>query len=498
MPGMYRKVYKPFKMNIMSEMNKLQPAALWQQFAAVCAIPHPSKHEEKIRQFVKDFASGHGLSYKEDTVGNIVVRKPATPGHESRPAVILQAHLDMVPQKNSDTVFDFEKDPIQPYIDGEWVKARGTTLGADNGIGVASMLAILAAPAGEVEHPALEALFTIDEETGLTGANGLASDLLEGRLLINLDSEDEGELYVGCAGAVNVTAYFDYSPVAVPAGCVGYEISVSGLKGGHSGLEIILQRGNANKLTARFLLENGYALVSGFDGGGLRNAIPREARAIVAIPADKTGDFEKAVAAFEKTIQKELATVEDSIKFGVVKQSAAPAQVADEAFRRRFIAALVAMPNGVMRMSDTVAGLVETSTNMSRVEMADGKATILFMVRCMVNYGKPQVVNMIRAVVELAGGRIVAEGDYDGWAPNPASALLATMKTGYSALYGKIPEVKAIHAGLECGIIGAKYSGMDMISVGPTIRFPHSPDEKVNIPSVVKFYDFLLYTLKTI
>lgn len=480
----------------MKEMTELEPKALWKQFAKVCSIPHPSKHEEKIRQYVIDFAQTHGLEYQQDTIGNIVVRKAAAKGYEGHPTVILQAHMDMVPQKNSDLEFDFEKDAIRPYVDGDWVTAEGTTLGADDGMGVSAMLAIL--EADDLPHPALECLFTVDEETGLTGANQLATDMLRGDILINLDSEDEGELYVGCAGAVNVTARFEYEEEAVPGGYAGYEIALAGLKGGHSGLEIILQRGNANKLLARFLREQSYARIATIDAGGLRNAIPREAKAVVAVPADRVAEFEKAAGEFELTMRHELAHVEDSIRFGVVRQSQAPAAVATEDFRQRFIDALTAMPDGIIRMSDTVPGLVETSTNMSRVGMGDGKAELLFMVRCMVNYGKKRVVAMIDSVVTLAGGRIEAQGDYDGWAPNPDSKILHVMKAGYEKLFGQVPEVKAIHAGLECGIIGAKYPKLDMISIGPTMRFPHSPDEKVEIASVAKFYAFLLDTLKNL
>ena len=477
----------------MKEITELEPKALWKQFAKVCSIPHPSKHEEKLRAYVVAFAQEHGLEYQEDTVGNIVVRKAATAGYEDRPGVILQAHMDMVPQKNSDLKFNFETDPIEPYVDGEWVTARGTTLGADDGMGVSAMLAILEST--DVAHPALECLFTVDEETGLTGANQLAADMLKGSVLINLDSEDEGELYVGCAGAVNVTANFEYKEEATPDDHVGYEVLLSGLKGGHSGLEIILQRANANKLLTRFLRENAYVRLSTIDAGGLRNAIPREAKAVVAVPVAQTEAFEQAAEAYCRTLQHEFALVEDSIKFEV-KRGHTPAIVSSRDFQTRFVAALTAMPNGIMRMSDAVPGLVETSTNMSRIEMTGGKAQLLFMVRCMVNYGKPQVVAMIESVVTLAGGRVESQGDYDGWAPNPDSRILHVMKEGYEKLFGKTPAVKAIHAGLECGIIGAKYPQLDMISVGPTLRFPHSPDEKVEIASVVRFYDFLIDTLK--
>ena len=479
----------------MKEITELEPKALWSQFAKVCSIPHPSKHEAQLREYVIEVAKRNGLEYQQDAVGNVVVRKAATAGYEGHPGVILQAHMDMVPQKNSDLKFNFETDPIQPYVDGDWVKARGTTLGADNGIGVSAMLALLEAT--DIPHPALECLFTIDEETGLTGANQLGSDMLKGSILINLDSEDEGELYVGCAGAVNVTARFDYKEEATPDDCVGYEVMLSGLKGGHSGLEIILQRGNANKLLARFLRENPMALISTIDAGGLRNAIPREAKAVVAVPSAQAAAFEQAVAAYAQTLHHELAHVDDGVQFAARRVDTSSIVAAAE-FQHRFLNALTALPNGIMRMSDTVPGLVETSTNFSRVEMACGKAELLFMVRCMVNYGKPQVVAMIDAVVTLAGGRIETQGDYNGWAPNPDSKILHVMKEGYEKRFGKTPEIKAIHAGLECGIIGAKYPHLDMISIGPTMRFPHSPDEKVNVPSVVKFYDFLLDTLKNL
>lgn len=478
------------------EIKELQPRALWSRFAEICAIPHPSKHEEAIMAYIKEFAESHTLPWRQDAVGNIVVCKAASKGHEASPKVILQAHVDMVPQKNSDVKFNFETDPIQPYVDGDWVTARDTTLGADNGIGCASMLAILSDPT--LEHPALEALFTIDEETGLTGANGLGKDMLSGSILINLDSEDEGELYVGCAGAVNNTATMDYKKDSTPDDMVGFELDLRGLKGGHSGLEIILQRGNANKILVRFLREQAIAnglRVSTIDGGSLRNAIPREARSIVVVPKDKSASFVDAVAKFEESIIYEYSAVETSIKFKAT-QIETPSIVVSREDQKRIIAVLTAAPNGILRMSDSMPGLVETSTNMSRVIVESGKMTVLFMTRCMVNYGKRELASMIRSVFELAGAKVEEENDYDGWAPDMNSTILATMKAGYETLYGKTPAIKAIHAGLECGIIGAKYPELDMISIGPTMRFPHSPDEKVNIATVAKFYEFLLYTLK--
>lgn len=478
------------------KINELEPKALWSRFAEICAIPHPSKHEEAILAYLKKFAADHSLAYRQDETGNILIEKPASKGHENSPKVILQAHVDMVPQKNSDIKFDFTTDPIEAYVDGDWVTAKDTTLGADNGMGCAAMLAILSDKS--LEHPALEALFTVDEETGLVGANNLSSDMLTGSVLINLDSEDEGELYVGCAGAVNNTATLDYKKEASLDEMIGYELDLRGLKGGHSGLEIVLQRGNANKLMVRFLREQIAAnnlRLSTFDGGSLRNAIPREARAVVAIPACRRATFEKAAADFQREIQHEYALVENSIKFHATECDR-PSIVIGLDDQKRIIDSLTAAPSGILRMSDAMPGLVETSTNMARVSIEGGRMQVLFMTRCMVNYGKRELAAMIRSVFELAGAKVIEENDYDGWAPNINSPILATMKAAYEKLYGKTPAVKAIHAGLECGIIGGKYPELDMISIGPTMRFPHSPDEKVNIETVARFYEFLLYTLK--
>lgn len=476
-------------------ITELSPKNVWGYFAQICATPHPSKHEGAILELLKNFAKEHNLSLRQDETGNIVIEKPASAGYENKDGVILQAHVDMVPQKNSDKDFDFTKDPITAYVDGEWVTADGTTLGADNGIGCAAMLAVLADK--NLVHPRLEALFTVDEETGLTGANGLADGMITGKTLLNLDSEDEGELYVGCAGAVNNTVSMDYNTENAPADYTTFEVNLKGLKGGHSGMEIILQRGNANKLITRFIREqilaNGIRLVE-IDGGGLRNAIPREAKAVVVVPNANLETFAVAAKAFEATLQMEYALVEDSIIFSVEETSAATKVLTLE-HQKAIVAALTATPNGIFRMSDAVEGLVETSTNMSRVELKEGKLCILFMTRCMVNYGKKELNAMIRSVWELAGATVAETGDYDGWAPNMESNVLSKMQNLYSSLYGKVPEVKAIHAGLECGIIGAQYEGLDMISFGPTIRFPHSPDEKVKIDTVEKFYDFLTKSL---
>lgn len=479
-------------------IRTLEPQKLWNRFADICSIPHPSRHEEAICAYIIDFAKEHKLEHKQDSTGNIIIRKAATKGYESRPTIILQAHVDMVPQKNSDKVFDFTKDGIEPYVDGDWVKANGTTLGADNGIGCASMLAILEST--DLQHPTIEALFTVDEETGLGGANGLSKDMLTGSILINLDSEDEGELYVGCAGAVNTTAELLYKEDSTTNDLKGYKLVLRGLKGGHSGLEIKLQRANANKVLVRFIREqattNGVR-ISTFDGGGLRNAIPREATAIISVPKGHATAFEAAAVQFATDIAKEYSYVEDGIVF-TATAIATPSIVVGKDDQKRIIAALTAAPNGVLRLSDSMKGLIETSTNMSRVGIQGGKMEVLFMTRCMVNYGKRELAAMVRSVFELAGAKVTEENDYDGWAPNMDSPILKAMTEGYKTLYGKTPQVRAIHAGLECGIIGGKYPAMDMISIGPTMRFPHSPDEKVNIPTVAKFYEFLTHTLAKI
>lgn len=482
----------------MEEIKNLEPRTLWSQFGNICAIPHPSKHETALLNYIIKFAETHSLAWRQDLTGNIIVSKPASAGKQQSPAVVLQAHIDMVPQKNSDKVFNFETDPIEPYVDGEWVKAKGTTLGADNGIGVAAMLAILGS--SELTHPALECLFTVEEETGLTGANGLSNDLINGKLLINLDSEDEGELYVGCAGAVNNTVKMEYKQKSTPTAMVGYEVALLGLKGGHSGIQIIMQRANANKLMTRFLREQSVETdvrLSSFDGGTLRNAIPREARAIVAVSVENSAAFEAAAAEFQKQIVFENEAQEDSINFAVTKTKA-PSKILSRKSQTKIIDALTVTPNGVFRMSDAMPGLVETSTNMARVGIANGQLEVLFMTRCMVNYGKRELNAMIRGAWELAGAEVTQEGNYDGWAPNMSSVLLKTMGEAYMEMFGTMPAIKAIHAGLECGIIGAKYQDMDMISIGPTMQYPHSPDERVNIATVEKFYNFLLFTLSKI
>ncbi len=479
-------------------LSGLQPALVWKHFAQIARIPHPSHHEEQIRRYVIDFARAHGLECREDEAHNVYVRKPASAGMENRKGVVLQAHLDMVPQKNNDKEFDFTKDAIDAYIDGGWVTADGTTLGADNGIGVASILAVL--EDDTLVHGPLEALFTATEETGMDGAFGLQAGVLQGDILLNLDSETEGELYVGCAGGLDANITFDYTSEAVPAGSyTAAKVTVKGLKGGHSGIQIVCQRANANRVLFRFL--NGAAgreaLLCSVDGGGLRNAIPREAEAVVLVPAAGYEAFVAAVQRYEATIRAEYAGIEESVSVSV-EPCAAPAEMLPRAVASALTKAVVGCPDGVQRMSVSMPGLVQTSSNLARV-VSDGKSVKLqCLLRSSVNSEKEALGEAIAAVFSLAGAETQLTGSYNGWNPDMNSPILRAMKASYEALYGQEPAVTAIHAGLECGIIGSNYPGLDMISFGPTICYPHSPDEKVEIASVAKFYDFLVHTLRNI
>ena len=475
------------------DFSALCPALVWKHFAAICNIPHPSHHEEKIRQYVVDFAEAQGLEYKVDEANNVYVRKPATAGMENRKGIVIQAHLDMVPQKNNDKVFDFENDPIEAYIDGEWVTANGTTLGADNGIGAAAILAVLEDKT--LVHGEVEALFTATEETGMDGAFGLKGGLLKGDILLNLDSETEGELCVGCAGGLDANITLPYTAEAAPAGYVAYSVEVKGLKGGHSGIQIGYQRANANRELFRLLNHTACDVrLASVDGGGLRNAIPREATAVVLVSEADAAAFEAEVAQAEKTLVAEFANIEDSISVKCTKcqmpTTVIPAQVAEKLAK-----AVIGAPNGVVKMSVEMEGLVQTSSNLARVVSDGSVVKIQCLLRSSVNSEKHALGEAIKGVFELAGATVELSGDYDGWKPNMESPILHTMLASYESLYGVKPAVMAIHAGLECGIIGGKYEGLDMISFGPTICFPHSPDEKVEIASVEKFYSFLLHTL---
>lgn len=477
-------------------ISELKPTRVWKNFHSLTQIPRPSKKEGKAVLFLEKFGNDLGLETIKDEIGNIIIRKPATPGMENRKGIILQAHIDMVPQKNSDKVHNFETDPIIPRIVDEWVYATGTTLGADNGMGLAVVMAVLEAK--DLVHGPVEALFTIDEETGMTGARLLKPGILKGDILINLDSEDEGELYVGCAGGLDATATFTYSEESVPAGMSGYKLSITGLKGGHSGMDIILGRGNANKALVRVLLpliKEAGARIASFEGGSLRNAIPREGFAVLAISKSNEGVAKKIVEKHLAEMKFELAAQEPNINM-TFESCETPAKVIDAKTALNSVLAIYACPNGVERMSDAMPGLVETSNNLAIVKSENGQIIIKCLMRSSVDSAKDVLGESLTAVFELAGAKVVLAGGYPGWKPNVDSAILVTMKNVYKKLYGNEPEVKAIHAGLECGILGGTYANWDMISCGPTIRSPHSPDERVNIQTVEKWWNYVVAVLK--
>lgn len=482
-----------------TEIRKLYPNILWDNFANICNIPHPSKHEQKLYTYLQKWADEHHIEWEQDATGNMIFRAPATPGMENRTPVILQGHMDMVPQANSDKKHDFTTDPIETLITADgWVTANGTTLGADNGIGGAAALAVLLDKT--VEHGPIEVLLTIDEETGMTGAFGLKAGVLKGKILLNLDSETEGELYVGCAGGLDATIEIDYQNEATPAAMCGVKLNLAGLKGGHSGMEINLGRGNANKLINRLLhkihKDFGFRL-SEFCGGNMRNAIPREAWATGAVPSQNVDSLINAVNLFAKTIKSELSATEENISLTIEKIDT-PKMVMVEKDMQKIISTIYAMPNGVLRMSDSMKDLVETSNNMAIVKSDNGKFVIINLLRSSVDSAKEALGEKMTAIAELAGGRIALEGGYPGWKPNMESPILKTMQQVYHSKYGKEPQIMAIHAGLECGLFGLSYPNWDMISFGPTISGPHSPDEKVHIESVGKFWDFLVETLRNI
>lgn len=482
----------------MNNITTLNPAEVWNHFYTLTQIPRPSKKEARVIEYIKKFGQQAGLETITDAAGNIVIRKPATPGLENKKGVILQAHLDMVPQKNSNKVHDFENDPIETIIEGEWVKANGTTLGADNGIGVAAILAVLESKT--LRHGPLEALFTVDEETGMTGAFALQPDMLRGDILLNLDSEDEGELFVGCAGGMDGNFKFEYIEDKKYKDYIPYSIHISGLKGGHSGLDIHLGRGNSNFILSRILYgtsKNFDIRIAEIEGGNMRNAIPREAVASIAIPSAKESEAMNAIENIAQTIKTELRHREPELKIEITRIKSVN-RIMDLAFQKRLLAAIYACPNGVIRMSDDVPGLVETSTNLAIVKTLENNVMVHCLLRSSVDSAKLALSDRMRALFEITGAQVEFSGSYPGWKPNMNSAILKVMKQVYEKKYGITPEIKAVHAGLECGIIGGTYPRLDMISFGPTIRHPHSPDEKVNIPSVQKFWDFLTDTLENI
>ncbi|ELV8648248.1 aminoacyl-histidine dipeptidase [Vibrio fluvialis] len=481
-----------------SEISKLSPAPVWQFFDKICSIPHPSKHEEALAQYIIGWAKEQGLDVRRDPTGNVFIKKPATPGMEHKKAVVLQAHIDMVPQKNEDTDHDFAKDPIQPYIDGEWVTAKGTTLGADNGIGMATCLAVLAST--EIKHGPLEVLLTIDEEAGMTGAFGLEAGWLEGEILLNTDSEQEGEVYMGCAGGVDGALTFDIQREALPAGYVTRQLTLKGLKGGHSGCDIHTGRGNANKLIARFLAGHAQELdlrLIEFRGGSLRNAIPREAFVTVAIPADNQTKLDELFTTYTELLKAELGRVETNlVTFNEAKEAALGVfALADQ---QRVIAALNTCPNGVIRMSDDIEGVVETSLNVGVITTDEQQIKVLCLIRSLIDSGRSQVESMLTSVAELAGADIAFSGAYPGWKPDADSEIMHIFRDMYEGIYGHKPNIMVIHAGLECGLFKKPYPEMDMVSFGPTIKFPHSPDEKVKIDTVGLFWEQMIALLENI
>lgn len=483
-------------------MNKniaeLEPKSVWANFHDLTRQPRPSKHEDKVRAFLVDFAKKHHLEVVVDKVGNVIMRKPAAPGMENRKGVVLQAHMDMVPQKNADKKHDFENDPIEAYVDGEWVTANGTTLGADNGMGVAAAMAVL--QADNLKHGPIEALITTDEETGMTGAFGLEAGLLKGDILLNLDSETEGELYVGCAGGIDATIRLalDTESVNGDSAC---KISLTGLKGGHSGMDIILGRGNANKLMNRLLWQlsrEAGVRIAALDGGSLRNAIPRESFATVVFPKSEEAGVKKIVDAFFAETKAELSLVEPDYKLAC-EPVPAPAQALTAQSTARLCNLVYGIPNGVIRMSDSMPGLVETSTNMAIVKIEGKEAVISCLLRSSVDTAKNDLVRQMQAVVDLTpGAEAEFTGGYPGWKPDMESPILKEMRGIYQKLFGREAKIMAIHAGLECGLLGGVYKNWDMISFGPTIMYPHSPDEKVNIESVKRFWEFLTATLENV
>ncbi len=478
-----------------TNITALEPKPIWENFSALNDVPRPSKKEERVIEFIKNFGENLGLETFVDPTGNVVIKKPATQGKEDRPTVILQSHLDMVHQKNADTVFDFDNQGIRSFIDGEWVTAEGTTLGADNGIGVASIMSLLQSK--DIPHPALEALFTIDEETGMTGAKGLQEGMLDGKILLNLDSEEDDELTIGCAGGVNTNTYYHYKVELTPANSEGFHIKVSGLKGGHSGIDIHIGRANANKLMNRLLYQTTHEFgmrIGHIDGGSLRNAIPRESQAVITVPSDKKEAFLTEFEQRKALIVEEFKDIEPNINIEITPHEN-PGNITCAEDQERILNAIYAVPNGVFRMTPSISGLVETSNNLARVIVKDGDFTTQSLQRSSVESGKKDVANAVRAPFELIGARIENDSDYPGWAPNSSSNILSTMVEIYEELFGSKPKVAACHAGLECGIIGQHYPGLDMISFGPTIHHAHSPDEKVNISSVQKFWKYLVTTL---
>ncbi len=482
----------------MSILGNLEPKNVWNYFEEITKVPRPSKKEEKIIAFLLDFAKKNNLEAKRDKIGNVLISKPASKGMENRKSVVLQSHVDMVCEANKDTVIDFDNDPITPYIDGEWVKAKGTTLGADDGIGMAASMAILTD--NSLVHGPIECLFTVDEETGLTGAFEIEEGFFKSKILLNLDSEDEGEIFIGCAGGIDLVANFDYKKENVPQNHLAYKFVVNGLQGGHSGDEIHKGFGNSNKIANRFLNiinEKFNARLSVFDGGNKRNAIPREAEFVFTIDKSHEQALKKEFEIFKKNIVNEIVLTEKNINLSL-ESAKTPEFVIDLKTQNNLINAVYACPHGVHAWSPAIPGFVESSNNLASVKFIDNKIQVVTSQRSSVESGKKDINNMVKAVFVLAGADVKIGDGYPGWAPNPKSEILTIAEESYERLFGKKPVVRAIHAGLECGLFLEKYPDLDMISFGPTLRGVHSPDERIEIKTVKMWYEHLLDVLKNI
>lgn len=480
------------------EIRNIAPKTVWNHFSDLNAVPRPSKKEEKIIQFMVDFGSRLQLDTSVDKVGNVIIKKPASPGMEDRKTIVMQGHLDMVHQKNAETTFDFEKEGINMFVDGDWVKAKGTTLGADNGLGVAAIMAVLSSTT--IEHPAIEALFTIDEETGMTGAMGLQPNVLKGEILLNLDTEEDDEIGIGCAGGIDITATKKYIQDSLPKNTTAFNITVNGLQGGHSGMDIIKGLGNANKIMNRLLFDGftNYGLrIAKINGGGLRNAIPRESFATIVVDKDSESSFLSNTKSLVENIKNEYASLEKELNIEI-KATDSPAKVIDIDAQEKLIKAIYTTLNGVYRMSPDVEGLVETSNNIAKVAVDNGNIQLLCLTRSSSESNKWDLANAIKSGFELANFNVLFSGTYPGWLPNKNSSILQVVENTYVSLFKEKPNVAACHAGLECGILGKNYPNMEMISFGPNIKGAHSPDERAQISSTQKFWKLLLEVLKNI
>lgn len=482
----------------MSEIKNLKPECIWRNFDALTQVPRPSGHLEKVQQFLLDFAKNTGVEAFKDEAGNIVMRKPATPGMENRKMVILQAHMDMVPQKEKTSTHNFETDPIQTYIDGEWVRAKGTTLGADDGLGVAAIMAVMEAK--DLKHGPIEALITADEETGMYGANGLPGGELEGEILLNLDTEQEGELIIGSAGGVDITATLDYQEAESDKTDAAVKITIKGLKGGHSGLEICEGRGNANKMMVRIVREaiaEDEACLASWHGGNMRNAIPREAEVVLTLPKENVEDLKAIVAEYKETFNNEYKGIESDIEV-VAEDVALPEMIVPQEIQDNLVDAIYAAHNGVWRYIPTMPEIVETSSNLAIVDIDGGKAAIKILARSSSETMKEDLSTSLESCFNMAGMKVEFSGAYGGWDPNTDSELIKVMRNIYKNLFNEEPTVQVVHAGLECSIILSKYPGLDICSFGPTLLSPHTPTERAHWPSTTKFWDLLVKTLEEI